>query len=597
MATYTRLGSYILATELATDPFGKIHRGLSIAGGSFEKHVLVRTFGEELLSVGLGPKLAEVTNVLPRLVGARGFATNTRIERGRTPHIVSDYTPGRSLAQVLEKTQREQVPLGLDHALAVLQGIGKAILHMHSQGLSHGMLTPHSIWVSFEGAIQLLDAPFVGALQGILPKAKLTFMSLERYRKDNPIALQKDFYSLGAIFYELLTLTKLPSADLVQPTLAKATLKAAQDESPIPPEMLNLLKRLLGLDQPFTNAAAFTDELDRVLYDGNYSPTTFNMAFFMHTLFREENEQDVQAMKADQAADFSPFVDVETERRSAFEGKEGQRYGTYIFAGASVLVVFLGALIWSNIASRREARKLRAELYEVERVYLMEQQHTADLKKEEEDAIRRKQALEDKKKTITTAAEREKLDGELVAALQKQELLTKQREEAERKKDAQAAKLASVQQLLARKDDTLLQPADKSKLVDIPISPADAGQKKDAGSIPIGPVGPIVEANAVPTTGGTTPVQIEQAVPARYPLRALQMKWQLDQEHRVTVEVFVDTTGKVKNLRILESVLGDYGFDEAAEEAAKKSTYIPAKKDGKPVPAWFAKTYVFAKRK
>lgn len=28
-----------------------------------------------------------------------------------------------------------------------------------------------------------------------------------------------------------------------------------------------------------------------------------------------------------------------------------------------------------------------------------------------------------------------------------------------------------------------------------------------------------------------------------------------------------------------------------------KSTHSPAKKDGKPVPGWFTKTYVFAKRK
>jgi len=42
------------------------------------------------------------------------------------------------------------------------------------------------------------------------------------------------------------------------------------------------------VDTPFESGAAFTSELESILYDGDYSPTTFNMGFFMHTLFRDE---------------------------------------------------------------------------------------------------------------------------------------------------------------------------------------------------------------------------------------------------------------------------------------------------------------------
>ena len=33
MASYTRLGSFLLASELTADPSGKIHRGLTLSGG------------------------------------------------------------------------------------------------------------------------------------------------------------------------------------------------------------------------------------------------------------------------------------------------------------------------------------------------------------------------------------------------------------------------------------------------------------------------------------------------------------------------------------------------------------------------------------
>ncbi len=32
MGTYTRLGSHLLASELASDPFGSVHRAVVIAG-------------------------------------------------------------------------------------------------------------------------------------------------------------------------------------------------------------------------------------------------------------------------------------------------------------------------------------------------------------------------------------------------------------------------------------------------------------------------------------------------------------------------------------------------------------------------------------
>ncbi len=584
MASYTRLGSTILATELAADPIGKIYRGLSLTRSSFEKHVLVRTFNEELLASGLGHKLAEAANTLPYFEGTRGFATNYRIEGGRMPHLVCDYTPGRSLAQVIEKALSEQVPLGVDHALSVLQGIGQAILPMHNEGMSHGMLTPHSVWVSFEGAIQLLDAPCTRILQGLLPKAKLMAMSLERYRHDFSTPLQKDFYSMGALFYELLTLEKPPSADLLRPTLAKATLKAAQDESPLPPEILNLLKRLLGLDPPFANAEAFTAELERVLYDGNYSPTTFNMAFFMHTLFREEIHQDLQAMKADQTADFSPFLENGSGHGSALESLGGQTYGKYIFVGASVLTAFFGALIWANISNRREVSILRKQMDDAKRKYEHELQRTAALKQQEDDMLRNVKELEEQKKATQSAAALKKLDGEIAAAQQKKDALTKQRVEAELKQKEQAEKLALAQKKVAGVEDHSLPPVEVKHIDGPPTEITDKHEKTD------------VKPNRS-ATEEDTPVQMQNDVPVKFPIQALKQRWQLDQEHQVTIKIFVDATGKARRVQFTENVPGTMGFDEAAEEAALASTYIPAKKNGKPVIGWLTKTYVFPKRK
>ena len=54
MASYTRLGACLLASELTIDPSGKIHRGLTLGASGFERHHLIRTFSEEVLDAGLG---------------------------------------------------------------------------------------------------------------------------------------------------------------------------------------------------------------------------------------------------------------------------------------------------------------------------------------------------------------------------------------------------------------------------------------------------------------------------------------------------------------------------------------------------------------
>ena len=56
-----RLGSYLLADELTADPFGLIHRGVTIVGSTFDKHFMVRTFSEEAINAGLGEKAEEMS--------------------------------------------------------------------------------------------------------------------------------------------------------------------------------------------------------------------------------------------------------------------------------------------------------------------------------------------------------------------------------------------------------------------------------------------------------------------------------------------------------------------------------------------------------
>lgn len=85
---------------------------------------------------------------------------------------------------------------------------------------------------------------------------------------------------------------------------------------------------------------------------------------------------------------------------------------------------------------------------------------------------------------------------------------------------------------------------------------------------------------------GDTPPKVVTLAPPVSPKRAIQMRWEPNQDHVVRVKVFVGEQGQPLKVSVIEGVAGGYGFDEAAIEAANTSTYSPAIRNGKPVRGW-----------
>ena len=631
MATYSRMGAYLLASELSTDPLGKLHRGVAIVGNSFDRHVLVRTFSDEMLHAGLGAKLPDAARVLPQLSGSKAFGTGYRVEGGSTTYVACDYLPGRSLAQMIDKARHEQIPFGVDHALSVLQGLAQAIVHLHSKGLAHGSLSPHSVWVSFEGATQILDAPFSGILKSILGKTPFYKASLESYSKDagaNPLV--QDLYALGAILFELLTFEKLPLGANPAASIAEATLKAAQEDAPVPKEIQNLLQRLLLVGTPYESVNDFNAELDRVLYDGDYSPTTFNMAFFMHTLFREENDRDVQAMKSDQAEDFAAYasaVEAAKVRPVAMApvAKEGEvvaQVSTLVKVGVLVGGIVLamgGFLVWKNMSSNKQLAEMQTQLAALQQEQALAQQKAADLQNQESAVQKQKELLTKQAGEAKTTAEKEQAKKKIEELNVQAADISRQRMEEERKLSeskartqqlaaAAAAKIqapapapaAPAPSTAAAQNPAAAQnrPVEPPKPAPAPAAAPAPAVAQTAAPTPSAPAQAPTPAPAAPQAREAleTPVQVLERSTPSYPNRARNnMNPTRLSDQSVKVRVFVDPSGKPQKVTILEGPGGPWGYEDAAQEAALKSTFSPATRDGRPVGGFIMMTFTFKK--
>ncbi|WP_275976009.1 TonB family protein [Geothrix oryzisoli] len=606
MGTYTRLGSYLLASELATDPFGSVHRAVVITGSNFDRHMLVRTFSEELAQAGMNTRLTEAGRVVPLLGGARIFGLGYRLETGKTPHVAWDYVPGRSLAQLIEKAKQEQIPFGVDHALTVIQGVAQAIVQMQAKGVSHGVLSPYSVWVSFEGATQVVDAPFAAIAKSLLAKTPNAKRKLAPYLQGPETdALQQDLFALGAVLYELLTFEKLPVGGDLQAALDQATLKAAQEEAPLPAEIRAFLGRLLLGRQPFATVEAFSTELERVLYDGEYSPTTFNMAFFMHTLFREENDRDATSMKAEQGDNFLGYTAAGESLRSGAtraehidghaEEQVSQKNRTVLIGGGLAAVVILG-LGYMFFGRPKVDPAIQAQLVEFQRIKAEMEQQKADLDAKARAEAEKTAQLQKQLGETKSAEEKAKIQKQLEENQQRKQDLERQQKAAEQRlADQRQAEQRLAEQKRASETKVAAAPPVQEAPKPQPM------QEAPRQAVPT-PVPTPQSAATAPQQGSTTandqPARVVNQVVPMFPLRATQMRWETNLDHFVRLKVFVGEQGQPLKVSVVEGVSGAFGFDEAAIEAANKSSFSPAIRDGRPVRGWTPEiVYKFPKRR
>jgi serine/threonine-protein kinase len=125
----------------------------------------------------------------------------------KTPFIAMEFVEGESLDRVLAR--RGKLPW--EDVIGYGRQLCEALQHAHEKGIIHRDLKPSNLMVTPDGTLKLTDFGIakdtdVTALTGANSTiGTAAYMSPEQCKGDKSLSAKSDLYSLGIVFYELVT--------------------------------------------------------------------------------------------------------------------------------------------------------------------------------------------------------------------------------------------------------------------------------------------------------------------------------------------------------------------------------------------------------
>jgi len=199
-----QLGPFVIEKELGAGAMGAVYRGIYTKTG---QKVAIK-----IMAPGLGME-----------TGAARFEREAAIlKQFNHPNIVRLFGVGKHLGtryyameyvegESLDKVTLRRGRLTWEEVVTLGQQLCAALQHSHERGIVHRDLKPSNLMILPDGTLKLTDFGIAKDTDATsLTSANCTvgtaaYMSPEQCRGERDITFKSDLYSLGVVFYELLT--------------------------------------------------------------------------------------------------------------------------------------------------------------------------------------------------------------------------------------------------------------------------------------------------------------------------------------------------------------------------------------------------------
>ena len=209
-----QIGPFLIDRELGSGAMGTVYRGVYSESGIY---VAIK-----LMAPALGTTNSNAAHRFEREAAILKNLRHPNIVRlfgiGKTHgtrYYAMEYIEGESLDKVMARRER----MTWEEIIELGQQLCSALQHAHEKGVIHRDLKPSNLMVLRDGTLKLTDFGIAKDMESTaLTSANCTvgtasYMSPEQCRGERDLSNKSDLYSLGIVFYELVTGRKPFNAD------------------------------------------------------------------------------------------------------------------------------------------------------------------------------------------------------------------------------------------------------------------------------------------------------------------------------------------------------------------------------------------------
>lgn len=631
----TRFGQYVLLEKIATGGMAEVWKARMRGVEGFQKIVAIKK---------ILPHLSDNRDFIDMFIDEAKLAaqlTHNNIihiyDLGKIQssyYIAMEYVDGWDLKTILKKAQEHDQPLTIELALFIASKIAAALDYAHRRrdfndqdmGLVHRDVSPQNVLISQEGDIKLCDFGIAKAASkashtqtGAL-KGKLQYMSPEQ-AWGRTIDRRSDIFALATVLFELLTARKLFSGEnelsiLEQVREARVTAPSLINDE-VTPDIDKIVLKALQKEPEnrYQTAGEMARDIDQILYSFRPTPTSADLAIYMHRLSNPLPVSAVQPDLDETVVDEGPVLapvqptiipvprvtpapaTIPTPQPSAsvsmpaFEEPEEKKKPVALIAIAAVVVLAaLGAGVFFMM--RKPAAPVTQAAQPAAAAAATASAAPATATQTAAPVVPMAPAV-----TVTpttTSFDQSQVEAEV-----------KKRLEAERQRLEQLARASQQTQTTAPAPRPAAatqapapRPVQTAAAAPPPVTETHATVAPPTQTIAPPPVtethapapAPVQtetvartrEGDLVSGGEGLTPARLVRLTTPEYPILAREQRV----EGLVLLSVLVSESGQVLQVKLIRGVNKPVGLNEAAEAAVRRSSFAPGVKDGVRVKSW-----------
>ncbi len=226
------IGKYRILEEIGRGGMGVVYKGRHLS--LHNRYAAIKTLPAQLASDEVFlKKFMDEAEILAKL-HHQNIVNIYDIEiQDETYFLIMEFVNGRTLAQLL----KSHGPFPPDEAARIIRDTARALSHSHAKGIIHRDIKPANIMIDENGVVKVTDFGIARATESAVTHSVIIgtpkYMPPERIKAEKDIDGRSDIYSLGIVFYEIVT-GRVPFNDNSE----FAVLEKQVKEPPPPPSSL-----------------------------------------------------------------------------------------------------------------------------------------------------------------------------------------------------------------------------------------------------------------------------------------------------------------------------------------------------------------------